>query len=77
VIGRTLLVVVLLLPLVLGAFGCGKKGPPVPPAERTQAVVGFLVDTFAVTVVHLTRAKHGYRGTKKAEMPAFTPEAHG
>jgi predicted small lipoprotein YifL len=39
-IGRTLLVMGIVLPLVLAPFGCGKKGPPVPPSERAQVVVG-------------------------------------
>ncbi len=38
--GRTLLALVVMLPLVLGPLGCGKKGPPVPPSNRAQAVAG-------------------------------------
>ena len=39
-LGRALLALTLLLPLVFGGFGCGKKGPPVPPSDRAQAVAG-------------------------------------
>jgi predicted small lipoprotein YifL len=53
--GGTLLVLTMLLLLLLGGFGCGKKGPPVPPADRAQVVAGFPVDTSSTTVVHLTR----------------------
>lgn len=52
---RTLLALTMLLPLVLGGLGCGKKGPPVPPSDRAQVVAGFAVDTSSTTVVHLTR----------------------
>jgi hypothetical protein len=38
--GRTVLAIVIILPLVLGSFGCGKKGPPVPPSNRMQAAAG-------------------------------------
>jgi predicted small lipoprotein YifL len=37
---RALLTLVIILPLVLGALGCGKKGPPVPPEKRVQAATG-------------------------------------
>jgi len=38
--GRLILTLTMLLPLVLGGLGCGKKGPPVPPADRAQGAAG-------------------------------------
>jgi predicted small lipoprotein YifL len=37
---RTLLAMVIVLPLILGALGCGKKGPPVPPPNRAHTMGG-------------------------------------
>jgi predicted small lipoprotein YifL len=38
--GRLVLTMVLILPLVLGSLGCGKKAPPILPPDRTQAAAG-------------------------------------
>ena len=37
---RTLPTLTLVVFLLLGAPGCGRKGPPVPPADRAQVVAG-------------------------------------
>jgi predicted small lipoprotein YifL len=38
--GRLLVALIIILPLILWTLGCGKKGPPVPPSNRAQAVAG-------------------------------------
>jgi predicted small lipoprotein YifL len=38
--GRLWLALIVTLLLILGAGACGKKGPPVPPSNRPQALTG-------------------------------------
>jgi predicted small lipoprotein YifL len=36
---RMVLALLILLALALGTLSCGKKGPPIPPEARAQAVI--------------------------------------
>jgi hypothetical protein len=57
--------------LLLGALGCGRKGPPVPPADRAQVFAGVSVDTGATTVLQLARTS---AANKNNEIHCFMPQ---